>query len=320
MKRSVYLLSCAFFIPILFACARNDKTSNLVKSDKWWKIHPRPVYLQIESTGNFEKWFDVYRLCRDTYAIYEPNQFEEVISYLIFGEKRAVLIDTGLDIGDIRKVIEELTDLPVSVVLTHEHYDHIAGAHRFERIICYDNSEALAVLKQGRDHASLRKYITADYLWKPLPEGFDSTAWSIPPIQPTSLVHDGDIMDLGNRVLEVIYTPGHSPGSMCLLDKTNRILFTGDHFYPGPLYAYAPDVSMTDYIASNQKLVHRIDEYDFICSGHNDPWIESEVILRVSAAFKTIMNGEGLFNEKDGLRRYYFQGFDVLIREAQISR
>jgi len=320
MKPLKYFGIYASLLMILFACARKNNSSNLVQPDKWWKVHPRPIYLQLESTGTFQKWFDVYRLCRDTYAIYEPNQFEEAISYLIFGTKKAFLIDTGTGIGDIRQVVEKLTDLPVSVVLTHEHYDHVAGAFRFDEIIGYDNPDAMAVLKRGRDNASLRKYVTADYLWKPLPEGFDVDSWRIPTIEPTSLVHDGDILDLGNRVLEVIYTPGHSPGSMCLLDKTNRILFTGDHFFPGPLYAHPPDVNIKDYIASNKKLVQRLDEYDFLCSGHNDPWVKSEVILRVSEAFEEIMNGKGLFDEEDDLRRYRFEGFDVLIRTDQIGQ
>ena len=167
---------------LLLTCAQKENTSNLVQPHQWWKVHPRPIYLQLEKTGTFQKWFDVYKLCNDTYAIYEPNQFEEAISYLILGTGRAILLDTGTGIGNIREVVEELTDLPVSVVLTHEHYDHVAAAYRFDEIICYDNSDALAVLKRGRDHASLQKYITADYLWKPLPQDFDSAAWTIPSI------------------------------------------------------------------------------------------------------------------------------------------
>jgi len=99
----------------------------------------------------------------------------------------------------------------------------------------YDNAAALEVLFKGIDNNTLQQYVTGDYLWKPLPEGFDPTTWTIPSMKPTALLHDGDIIDLGGRRLEVICTPGHSPGSMCLLDRQNRILFTGDLFFPGPL-------------------------------------------------------------------------------------
>ena len=97
-------------------------------------MHPRPVYKTLEYVDKFQEWFVVYRLLEGTYAIYEPFQFEEAISYLLEGEDRAVLVDTGTGIGDIKAVVAELTALPVSVVLTHEHYDHVAGAWRYDSI------------------------------------------------------------------------------------------------------------------------------------------------------------------------------------------
>ena len=94
---------------------------------------------------------------------------------------------------------------------------------------------------------------------------------------------------------------------------------TGDHFFPGPLYAYPQDVNIDDYITSNKKLVKRIDEYDSLCSGHNSPWVKSDVLPRVSTAFETIFSGEGNYSEDKGLRRYYFEGFDILIREDMLD-
>jgi glyoxylase-like metal-dependent hydrolase (beta-lactamase superfamily II) len=311
---------------LFFCCGQETQESqeaeeaDLVKPEKWWSVHPRPVYNTLEKVGTFQKWFDVYKLMEGTYAIYEPNQFEEAISYLVLGEEKAALIDTGTGIGNIKEVVAGLTDLPVTVILTHEHYDHVAGAYRFDEVIMYDNEEALKVVKAGRDNASLQRYLEGDYLWKPLPEGFDPESWTIPPLEPTSLMKEGDVFDLGGRTLEAIYTPGHSPGQMCLLDRENRLLFTGDHFFPGPLYAHAPDVVLNDYIDSNDKLCARIDEFDFLLSGHNDPWVKSEVLIRVGEAFQTIFEGGGKFSENEGLRRYYFDGFDVLIRTEMIKK
>jgi glyoxylase-like metal-dependent hydrolase (beta-lactamase superfamily II) len=333
--KSIGICSLALFLGLfILSCApessppEEDSTqpaqessgqSELVQPSQWWEIHPRPVYATLEKVGTYQAWFDVYKLAEGTFAIYEPNQFEEAMSYLVLGQDRGVLIDAGTGIGDIKQVVDELTDLPVSSVLTHEHYDHVAGAFRFEEIAAFDDADALAVLERGRDNASLQRYLTEDYLWKPLPEGFDAATWTIPPIVPTKLLHEGDIIDLGARSLEVIYTPGHSPGSVCLLDKEHRLLFTGDHFYPGPLYAYPADVNLEDYIASYKKLEGRLSEYDYLCSGHNDPWVKSEVIPRVSQAFETILNGEGNFSEDNGLRRYFFEGFDILIRTDMVT-
>ena len=316
-KVVIIILSVGLF---LMACTSRQKKADLVQPDKWWSVHPRPIYAQLEKIGTYQDWFDVYKLTEGTYAIYEPNQFEEAISFLVLGTDRGIIIDTGTGIGNLRNVVEKLTDLPVSVVLTHEHYDHVAAAYRWDEIVMFDNQEAIEVLKRGRDNASLQKYVTGDFLWKPLPKDFDPETYTIPSMEPTSVVQDGDIIDLGGRRLEVIYTPGHSPGSMCLLDKKHRILFTGDHFFPGPLYAHARDVNIDDYIASNEKLVKRIDEFDHLCSGHNDPWVKSDVLIRVSKAFETIFDGKGKYDENEGLRRYYFDGFDVLIRMDQILK
>ena len=318
MKGQVYILMLFSFI-FIFSCTAKKENTNLVQPEKWWQVHPRPVYATLEKTDIFQDWFHVYKLNEETFAIYEPNQFEEAISYLVLGKKRGILLDTGNGIGDIKKVVQELTDLPVSVLLTHVPYDHVAGAYRFKKIAMFDNSAALQVLKKGRDNTSLQKYLTEEYLWKPLPANFDPATWTIPPMEVTELLHEGDIVDLGERQLEVIYTPGHSPGHICLLDRDNRILFTGDHFFPGPLYAFGDDVNIQDYIVSNKKLSRRIAEFDFLCSGHNDPWVKSEVILRVDVAFQTIFDGKGKFAEnEEGLRRYNFAGFDVLIRADMI--
>jgi glyoxylase-like metal-dependent hydrolase (beta-lactamase superfamily II) len=319
MIRRILVLVALLVSAGIAGCSEGDGTSELIQPSEWWRVHPRPVYATLEKVGTYQEWFDVYRLAEGTYALYEPNQFEEAISYLVLGSERGVLIDAGTGIGDVRQVVEGLTDLPVSVVLTHEHYDHIGGAYRFDEIAAPGNPAGLEVLSRGRDNASLQGYLTDEYLWKPLPQGFDGATWTIPPLEPTRLLDEGDTIDLGGRTLAVIETPGHSPGSICLLDRENRLLWTGDHFFPGPLYAFGADVNIDDYVASNERLEGLIGEYDHVLSGHNDPWVESDVIRRVGEAFDAIANGTADYSEDDGLRRYFFQRFDVLIREETVE-
>jgi len=303
-----------------YSCKEKKEDTDLVQPDNWWEVHPRPIYEKLEKVGIFQNWFEVYKLNDETFAIYEPYQFEEAMSYLLTGKNRAVLIDTGNGIADIKKLCKELTDLPVSVVLTHEHYDHVAGAYLFDEIAMFNNAEALAVLKKGRDNSSLQGYLKDDYFWKPPPKEFEPDSWEIPSMTASLLLVEGDIIDLGERKLEVIYTPGHSPGQICLLDNKYKILYTGDHFFPGPLYAYSEDVNIEDYIKSTDKLIQRLDEFDYLCSGHNDPWIESTVLVRVKKAFGKVFNNKGNFTENNqGLRRYYFNGFDILITKEQID-
>lgn len=307
-----------------FHCSSKSKQeappvqSELVQPKNWWESLPRPVYASLERVETEQEWFEVYKLTDDTWALYEPYQFEEAISYLLIGAHRAVVLDTGTGIGDLLKTVQELTDLSLSVINTHTHWDHIGDNAQFQEIACHSHPECIAKLQQGVERSKLEAAIGGNSIWKGLPEGFDPNTWQIPPVTPTELLENGDLIDLGDRILEVIFTPGHSPGSICLLDQKNRLLFTGDVFFPGPLYAYPEDVDIQEYIASITKLKERLDEYDILCSGHNDPWVKSDVIPRVAQAFAAIMEGSGKFQEDKGLRRYRFQGFDILIRSDQI--
>jgi len=207
----------------------SSQRSELIQPTKWWEKLPRPVYANLEKIEISQAWFEVYKLTSDTYAIYEPYQFEEALSYLVLGEERAVVIDTGTGIGNLKQTIKELTDLPVSVVNTHTHWDHIGSNYQFEEVVCFNNPECIEKMRIGKDNESLQGSITGDSVWKPLPEDFNPTSWTIPSVEPTELLEDGDFIDLGKRTLEVIHTPGHSPGSICFLDKKHRILFTGTH-------------------------------------------------------------------------------------------
>lgn len=326
-KKGVLSLWCVLaFILTLNQCSpgkkhtAEEKRSELIQPAKWWEKLPRPVYTSLDKVKTSQEWFEVYRLTSDTYAIYEPFQFEEAISYLAVGTQKAVVIDTGTGIGNLKQVVKELTELPVSVVNTHTHWDHIGNNHQFEKTACFNNDDCIRKLRQGVDNERLAGSVTGDSIWRPLPQGFDAAKWNIPPVEPTTLLEDGDRIDLGERTLEIIHTPGHSPGSICLLDRKNRILFTGDTFFPGPLYAYPEDVNIEDYMNSLERLRGLIDEYDFLCSGHNDPWVKSEVIARVVDAFQEIMAGKGEYKEDEGIRRYYFDGFDILIRSDMIKK
>ena len=319
MRKLCNLFVGVILMPFLFGCSGSGDAEDLVQPDNWWNKLPRPGYASLEKVGTYQNWFEVYKLPDGTFAIYEPYQFEEVVSYLVLGSERGVIIDTGTGIGNIKSVVEELTDLPVSVVNTHSHYDHVGGNFRFDEVAIYGIASATDRLIEGVENEWLQRLITSESIWKPLPEGFNSDTWTIPPVEPTYLLDDGTTIELGGRTLEIIHTPGHSPGSVCLLDRENRVLFTGDTFYPGPLYAHTADTNIEDYRASLRLLSSLTDEYDHVLSGHNEPWIDSEVIPRVDDAITAIFSGEGKFEENEGLRRYFFDGFDILILTDMIK-
>src|SRR5580658_6754223 len=72
-------------------------------------------------------WFEVYQLPGNVYAFYEPRQDQQVLSYLIVGDQRALLFDSGLGIGNIGGIVRRLTSLPVLVLNSHTHFDHVGG-------------------------------------------------------------------------------------------------------------------------------------------------------------------------------------------------
>ena len=314
MKRCLLLIVCG-----AFACQTSDETSSIVQSENWWETLPRAGYASLDHVGVFDDWFEVYRLPEGTYAIYEPYQFQEAISYLVLGDERAALVDSGNGIGDIASVVSELTDLPITVLLTHEHPDHFGGAHAFDDVAMFDEPRARERVRAGVPNERARRSVTGDPVWKPLPAGVDPESFVVNGVEPSTLLADGDVIDLGGRRLELVHTPGHSPGSVCYLDRENRVLFTGDHFYPGPLYAMGSGVDIDAYVTSNDRLAELVSGYDHVLSGHNEPWIESDVIPRVSVAFRTILGGGGEFAEQDELKRYRFDGFDIIIRKDMLE-
>jgi glyoxylase-like metal-dependent hydrolase (beta-lactamase superfamily II) len=123
--------------------AKTSKEENVIVPKGWWESLPRKVYSTLQWVKTSQPWFEVYKLNEKTWAIYEPYQFEETLSYLVEGDKKAVLIDTGDGIGDIKKLCEELTKLPFWVVNTHTHVDHVAQNYMFKDVWCYDGPMAM---------------------------------------------------------------------------------------------------------------------------------------------------------------------------------
>lgn len=141
--------------------------------------------------------------------------------YLVVGEKKAVLVDTGMGIGSLRKVVESLTDLPVMVVLTHGHPDHGGGTAEFEEVFMW-----------AADFDVYSKMACKEFRIKDvshMPGGPEMVEMLQPTGPEPKPLEDGQIIDLGGRTLEVIYAPGHTHGSICLIDSKTRGMFTGDN-------------------------------------------------------------------------------------------
>src|SRR5437588_12957636 len=102
--------------------------SAAAQKPEWCKKLPRPAYSKLERIPNPDQWFEVYKIRPGVFAIYEPHQLEEVISYLILGNDKALLFDTGMGISNIQGVVSGLTKLPVRGVNSHTYNDQV-GEH-----------------------------------------------------------------------------------------------------------------------------------------------------------------------------------------------
>ncbi|MEO1202950.1 MAG: MBL fold metallo-hydrolase, partial [Pseudomonadota bacterium] len=271
-----------------------------------------------ERVASPDDWFEVYAVSDGVFAIYEPGQFEEVISYLIVGDQRALLFDTGLGIGDIASVAASLTDLDIVVLNSHSHYDHIGGNHAFDDILALDEAYSRQ-RAAGSGTAAVAEFLSPGWVWKDLPDGFDAASFRSRPYTIGGIVEDGDVIDLGGRQLEVLATPGHAPDALCLIDRDNRLLFTGDTFYLAPLYTHLEGSDFARYAESARRLAAMVDDVDVLLTAHNVPIVDSGYLVELSEAFDVIVSGKGSYVVTDGSREYDFDKFSVIVRPEDIA-
>lgn len=282
-------------------------------TENWWDALPRPEWSRYQRVSVDDDWFEVYRIIDGIFAIYEPGQFEEVISFLITGSEQALLFDTGLGIGDIRSVVDRLTDLDIVVLNSHTHYDHIGGNYQFETIYAMD-TEFTRGRASGIPHARMAKFVSSGWVWKTLPSGFVKGEYHSHPFVISRIVTEGDIIDVGGRRLEILETPGHAPDSICLIDRENRMLFTGDTFYLAPLYTHVDGSDFGEYAKSAARLAGLAGDIDIAITSHNVPIVDGSYMLALGAAFEQIEAAAAEYVITDGNREYQFDGFSVIVK------
>jgi glyoxylase-like metal-dependent hydrolase (beta-lactamase superfamily II) len=184
------------------------------------------------------------------------------------GRDRDLLVDTGLGLVSLRQAAVDLFEHPVTCVLTHAHFDHVGGAeeqpdrriHPAERdeLASGEGFAGLTAEDLGDDlvrQLTLAGYAVPRVLLDAVPrEGFRPQGYRPPPVHPTALLRDNDVLDLGDRTFEVLHVPGHSPGSVALWEARTGILFSGDALYDGPLLYDLAGSNIDDYARTLERL------------------------------------------------------------------
>lgn len=179
----------------------------------------------------------VFRKVEDGLYIGSGHGMASETLYIVEGEKKAVLIDAGTTIPGLDKIVEQITDKPYDVIITHVHPDHVGACDNFDEIWLHKDDEA-------------------------------SLAGMCPKFKgKINYLKEGDRIDLGGRVLEVYHTPGHSLGSITFVDKANHYGFSGDAFGNGNLLLFTDLSTMIATCDKTLKWMQANDIY-MLWNGH----------------------------------------------------
>jgi len=205
--------------------------------------------------------------------------------YLVEGTERALLIDTLTGIGNIRLYCEELTDKPISVINTHGHFDHAGGNFVFQEAWIHPMDIPLMYQQctvQRRENFA-RIFYSASFCSND----------DLEPIRPLICNHakEGHKFELGDRVLEVIETPGHTRGSICLLDEKNRILFAGDTCNTNTLLYLEGSCTINEYLESLKKLKKFQALFDLYLICHEETPLDKSCIEDAILCCEDILAG-----------------------------
>lgn len=274
-------------------------------------------------------WYETSRFAADSFQLTEARGGLPCNSFLIESGADALLIDTGLGVGDLREMVAGLTDADPSVLLTHSHWDHIGAAAQFddvsidERERTNDGRVTIDVLSE--EFLERPEQFVAEWreLGNEFPDGFDPNSYEIAPATGVGTVAPGEELVVGDHTLELLAVPGHSPGQLAAIDHTAGVCYAADVVgIGGNLYAHFQDCDVQAYVESFDRLLERYDagEFDILTTGHNDP-IEAEEIGRLETmrdalldVLEDALDYETVDTDWGPARQYEVEDFVILTR------
>ncbi|AST57089.1 beta-lactamase domain protein [Thermoanaerobacterium thermosaccharolyticum] len=224
-------------------------------------------------------YYKINQIGDEIYHIFDPAM---VYCTLILGERSALLFDTCYGLGDLKYTVSKITDLPIIVVNSHGHIDHIGGNWQFESVYIHENDISLAKLHSSSEFKQRTlRYLqeqehTLNYVF---PSNFSNDEFINRKQPEFLLVSDGYVFDIGERELEVVHIPGHTKGGIGLLDKRTKILLAGDSISPFVWMFLEESTSINNFIASLKRL--KSTNFDKIIASHMLELLPKEFIDRL---------------------------------------
>ncbi|WP_051656509.1 MBL fold metallo-hydrolase [Butyrivibrio sp. AE3004] len=190
------------------------------------------------------------------------EQYDEggVRFFLLLGTEHALMIDSGMEVHDAKELAGEITDLPIILFNTHADIDHIGSNDEFDEVMI----NPAELINYSKPH----------------------------PSQKIIPVYDGDVLDIGGRKLLAIALPGHTPGSMALLDKNSGMFFCGDTIQDGRIFMFGSMRDMSAYIHSLKRLEKFKDEIKSIYANHGTLPLEYSIVDKLIEGAVRVEKGE----------------------------
>lgn len=254
-------------------------------ADVFGDVHQGETYSP--ASQMIDDWYAVEAIDAQTIAINEPKSSQYNTSYLLVGETRALMFDAGsgerpVESRSMREIAELYADhKPISLILSHFHYDHIHDAAAFDGVTLIDRPDIRAAIKDG--------------IYTIGPLELHEMDWRT--LKVARLVVDGEVLDLGGRNLEIFNLPGHTTESVVLFDRDRNQIFTGDFIYRhlGGIIAFASGSDLTAYKENSTRLLHLTNADTLFFGAHGIPRFDRDWLVLLDRELDKITKGEATY-------------------------
>lgn len=241
-------------------------------------------------------WFDLEPVVPDVWRL---NDGDLDTCYVLCGAERTGVIDTGMGVGDVAGQVARVASAPPLVLNTHVHPDHVSGNYQFSDVAigAIEWEAAQSWLGDARGaHGEGQEGVSVLDMFRPkrhLPPEFDLSTYRLFRMgDPTRLLAEGDVVHLGGFDLEVIVAPAHTPGSVCLLERQRRMLFTGDTVVRGNIWLHLEaSVEPRLAVATYQKLAALATAVDYVLPAHGTEVLPGAFLAELAEGAEAVAQG-----------------------------